>query len=222
LHAQGVSQREIAARLGSGRGTVRRFVRADGFPERLPAQRRRPLLAPYEDYLRERWTAGCQNAEQLWRELRERGYVGAVRNVRSYLAHWRTQPGRRGPVRRGQRQASSMPPHSRRSCSPRQATWLLLRDAHELVAEDRAYVARLTAGCVEIQQAQQLTLSFHALLKQRDAGALERWLQDVEGSGIPELVGFASSVRADRAAVDAALTYAWSQGPVEGQVNRII
>jgi transposase len=176
LHAQGVSQREIAVQLGIGRATIRRFVRAGGFPERLPAQRRRPLLAPYEDYLRERWAAGCQNAQQLWRELRERGYTGAVRNVRGYLARWRTQPGRYGPARRGQHAAATALPPRRRSCSPRQATWLLLRDGSDLPAEDQAYVARLTADCVEIQQAQQLTLRFHTLLAQRDVGALEGWL----------------------------------------------
>jgi transposase len=81
LHAQGVGIRAIAAQLGIGRGTIRRFVRAGSFPERLPTQRRRPLLGPYECYLRERWAAGCQNAAQLWRELRERGYAGAVRQV---------------------------------------------------------------------------------------------------------------------------------------------
>jgi transposase len=51
---------------------------------------------------------------------------------------------------------------------------------------------------------------------------LEPWLQQCaewKQSGISELVGFARGLRADEAAVRAALRYAWSQGPIAGQVN---
>ena len=40
-------------------------------------------------------------------------------------------------------------------------------------------------------------------------------------STIPELVGFAEGIRRDEAAVQAACTSPWSQGQVEGQVNRL-
>jgi len=37
----------------------------------------------------------------------------------------------------------------------------------------------------------------------------------------PKLASFATGLRRDRAAVDAGLTLEWSQGHVEGQVNRV-
>jgi transposase len=40
-------------------------------------------------------------------------------------------------------------------------------------------------------------------------------------SGIIELSHFATSIEQDRAEVIAALSYAWSSGPVEGHVNRL-
>ena len=39
--------------------------------------------------------------------------------------------------------------------------------------------------------------------------------------GVPELAAFAAGLRADEAAVSAALTRSWNNGPVEGQVNRL-
>jgi transposase len=42
-----------------------------------------------------------------------------------------------------------------------------------------------------------------------------------EQSGEAELTGFAQGVRRDEAAVRAALCESWSQGQVEGQVNRL-
>jgi transposase len=47
------------------------------------------------------------------------------------------------------------------------------------------------------------------------------WRADVEQSGITELIGFAAGLERDRSAVDAAFTSEWSQGQVEGHVNRI-
>ncbi len=40
-------------------------------------------------------------------------------------------------------------------------------------------------------------------------------------SGLAEMRGFVAGLRRDLAAVKAALTYEWSNGQVEGQVNRL-
>ena len=80
LAAAGVSIRGIARQLGIARGTARKYRAAAAAPER--ARPRFPsALDPFEPYLRRRWAEGCQNALQLWRELRERGYAGGSRPV---------------------------------------------------------------------------------------------------------------------------------------------
>src|SRR5437899_9789734 len=61
LRAQGHGMRSIARLLGLAKGTVQRFVRAEGFPERQPRAPRPTLLTPFEPYLQERWAAGCHN-----------------------------------------------------------------------------------------------------------------------------------------------------------------
>lgn len=79
LLAQGRDLRAIAAELGLARNTVRRFARA-ATPEELLVKdstgRRPRALDAFKPYLRRRWNDGCTNAEQLYQELRERGYHG--------------------------------------------------------------------------------------------------------------------------------------------------
>jgi len=48
-----------------------------------------------------------------------------------------------------------------------------------------------------------------------------RWFEAVDESGLTELRSFAAGLRRDEAAVRAALSLIWSQGQVEGQVNRL-
>lgn len=96
LRAAGMSLRAIATQMGFARGTVHRFVRADAFSERHPRARYPSILDPHKAYVRQRWEEGCQNATQLWRELRERGFPGSCSNVRARIATWRTTPAPRG------------------------------------------------------------------------------------------------------------------------------
>lgn len=47
------------------------------------------------------------------------------------------------------------------------------------------------------------------------------WLEDIAESGIDTLKRFGDSIKGDLAAVTSALCLPWSQGQVEGQVNRL-
>jgi transposase len=62
---------------------------------------------------------------------------------------------------------------------------------------------------------------FRALIARRDVPDLETWLTDAEASGVAPFVSLANGIRADYAAMEAALTTEWSNGPVEGHVHRV-
>ena len=47
------------------------------------------------------------------------------------------------------------------------------------------------------------------------------WLARGEASSDPDLRRFAEGIRRDEAAVEAAVTQRWSNGPVEGHINRL-
>ena len=224
LHEQGLSPREIGRRPRISNHTVKRFIAAGQFPERAQAPPRPTLLTPYEPYPRERWTAGCHNARRLWAEIRGQGFSGSAPLVRRFLARWRQSPGRRGPTPR--RAATAVLPtvpvrQPTRVLSPRQARWLLLGEIAELEPEQQIYREQLLAADEESRTGRGLAEGFGRIARGRDCPALGAWPREVEDSGLEEFRQFALVPRRDLAAVRAALTYEWSSGQTEGQINRL-
>ncbi len=215
LHRQGVSQRAIAQRVGIHRETVERYVRAGRFPERTP-RKYASKTDPFTDYLRKRWEEGCHNAAQLTRELKTQGFVGSYYSVRRRVAHWNP-----AESSRFQGSVSPMPPAMPPPSSKRLA-WLLLKKPGDLDDQDRVFVEALLRRCPEVAVAAELAREFGAMAHDRRGNELDDWIQRAWARAMPrELRTFATGLRLDYDAVKAALTTNWSNGQVEGQVNRL-
>ncbi len=59
------------------------------------------------------------------------------------------------------------------------------------------------------------------MIQERDSSGFEKWLADAEVSTIKEFRHFARGIRKDAKAVKAAIDLAWSNGLVEGKVNKL-
>jgi transposase len=218
LHRQGMSIQAICRTTGLARRTVRTFLRSNGFPERAPRAPRPGLLTPYESYLQERVAAGCENGQQLWRELRERGYPGSASPIYAWLTGHRTHSAATGRRRKARCSAD----HKRTDrLSPKQGAWLLQREPTDLDAEEQALLQRLCDGSEALAVAYQLAQELGRLVRDRDHTAFDPWIEAVQESGLSELQSFATGLCQDRPAVEAALTSEFSNGQVEGQVNRL-
>jgi transposase len=211
LQADGVSLREIGRRLHLARKTVRRFAHADSLPERQPRPPQPTLFTPYEAYLRRRWAEGCRTATVLWQEVRARGFRGGYSAFAGHLKRWRDHAGKR---------PAALPP-APKPVSVQQASWQLLQPAATLPPEERAYVQALQERCPEVTRLQKLAHAFVKLVRKRQGAKLTRWLEQADHSGVPELRGFARSLRLDGAAIGAMLRLPWSNGPTEGHINRL-
>jgi transposase len=82
-------------------------------------------------------------------------------------------------------------------------------------------VDQLTEGEPAIAQAYTLSQAFLGLVRERRGDALEAWRTDTVASGLEALARFAQGLREDLTAIQAGLTLPWSNGPVEGHVNRL-
>jgi transposase len=59
------------------------------------------------------------------------------------------------------------------------------------------------------------------MVKERHAQLVDTWLRDCQMSGITDLVTFAQGLEKEASALHAALTLPYSNGPVEGKINKL-
>lgn len=213
LHQQGVSHRLIATRMGINRETVGRYIRTGRFPERA-ARKHASKTDPFTDYLQRRWAEGCHNAAQLARELRARGFAGLYCSVRRRVAHWDATgiAAENVPLR----PPAVHPPSAQR------LAWMLLKDSDDIDSGDRRFIEAFFHHCPEVATAVALARDFAAIVRRSRNESLDTWIQRAWNCDVPRPIRtFASGLRADYDAVNAALTTTWSNGQVEGQVNRL-
>ena len=81
--------------------------------------------------------------------------------------------------------------------------------------------AELCERSAEIARANVVVQSFARLIRERHSECLDVWLEEASNCGVAEMVNFARGIRQDYSAVKAALSLPWSNGLVEGQINRL-
>ena len=214
LHASGMSLRKIGEEMGLARGTVRKYFREPPEPP-LPTPRalQASLLDPYEAYILEQWSQGCHNGAQLFRDIQEQGFQGKQSIVKAYMTHLRTST-KEGKAPQTRKQRSG-------ALSPRELRWLLTCKREKLEPEDQTNVDQLLQTSIEVRTVHTLAQQFLEMVRELKGKRLRAWPEEAHESGIAEMKSFAAGIERDYDAVKAGLTLRWSQGPVEGAVNKI-
>jgi len=214
LHAEGMSLRRIGEELGLARNTVRKYFREPPEPPKPTPRPLRPsLLDPYEDYLLERLSQGCRNAAQLFREIQEKEFTGGLSITKAYVRFLQSSTSEGKAPRTRKQRAEAI--------SPRELRWLLTHKREKLDKKDQDRLDRLLTVSEEIQTLHMLTQNFLEMVRERKGKHLRAWMEGATASGIPEMKSFVAGIERDYDAVKAGLTLPWSQGPVEGAVNKI-
>jgi transposase len=219
LHQQGWTMKAISTHLGRHHRPIKKYLQASTFPERPPRRRPSSILDPYKTYLRERWQAGYRSAKELYHEIQAQGFPGPYSVVAAYTSRLRPPQGR--STRRRTSGAPAPIVAVDKQLTPSRATWLIMRREATLTEDEKRQRARLQAQEGEIAEAITLTQDFAGLVRQRQPGQLETWLERAAASGLQAFKSFANGLRADYEAVKAGIILRWSTGPVEGQINRL-
>lgn len=128
LSAQGISQRQIAKRLGISRNTVKRYLQGD-YDQPHYATRKSGIskLEAFKPYLHSRIAQASPihlSGVVLFREIKEQGYSGGISLLRQYLFEYRgktlpqpiirfeTKPGQQMQVDWGQMRGGKNPQHA--------------------------------------------------------------------------------------------------------------
>jgi transposase len=222
LKAAGLKVSEIAEHLGINRRRIDKWVRLDTLPERSRMQPRPGMAASFHDYLRQRWEAGCRHGRTLLAEIRELGYVGSFSRLAEFISPWRQPPVEATAELPEVKQLLEETTHpAARQISPQVAAALLSKIRTELTPQQAEIVATLKQQCPGFAQMRELVLGFRTILRVGKLPTLQRWMKRALKTGIHALERFVRTLKQDLSAVEAAVTEPWSNGPVEGQINRL-
>lgn len=215
LLSEGLSMRKIAKHLHMSRRTVTKYSLLEKVPKKRYSQGSTHRLLPNEQlvYLAKRWAEGNRTAYRLWKELKKEGYKGAVASVYGAVAHFPAMA--KAPIDE-ETLRKAIPPLSARS-----AMWLMMKRKEKLSERKRQLLAFLLTHHGQAKMAYPMAQGFIDMVKNRKAAELDAWIAGAKECGIAQLKQFASGLQRDYQAVYAALSMEWSNGQVEGQINRL-
>jgi transposase len=235
LQATGQPIAGIAQQLGCNRRRLDKWAKQAVLPTRQKKHPSPGSAESFREYLRQRWDAGYRNGRLLLDELRALGYQGTYKAVGKIVSPWRL-----GNVafERAANDVSIPAPAppvltdpTQRQISPHIAATLLTIPRPDLTALNAQIVDALKVGCPGYAVMRSLMMGFRALLTQSSSttarkpletvSTLHRWMARARESGIALIQNFEAQLQRDILAVEAAVTEPWSNGPVEGQVNRL-
>lgn len=215
LHDAGWTARKIAKELGLSPKTINRYLKIED-PQPAKRNRKGRLLDPYKSYLIQRWHAGCQNGSKLLIEIQGLGYQGKATILREFLKSLKIA--KEHGIDSESEMAQKWKKHSLRRLAfmmgrPEEEwnekPWFL--KGIELLRNHRP----------EIGEMIDLARQFTVIVSERLLNEFENWLEKARKSASKSFQSFAKSLESDLEAVKAALTLTWSNGPVEGKINRL-
>jgi transposase len=213
LRLAGRSVRQIAGELQISPKTVIEYLHRERCPDWNPGRPRTTPLdgfgAAVDAFIRE----GGRAATVLHRRLKDQGCGSSYDPVRRFLRR-RFQAAGIAPVR-----SSRGPPRPRRP-SARQLSFEFVSRAEnrsEEAVKRMVVVNPIPELCGSLKLANELL----EMTRGQSKTPLSDWLARADVSESGSVQSFAQTLRTDTAAVQAGLSTPWSNGPVEGQVNRL-
>jgi Transposase len=167
-------------------------------------------------------SGGGANTAELYRLLKSKGCCASYDGVRRYanrLLGSSGKPGRRSSATPRPKFAKEVP--SARKLSFQFVCPKPAKTDESEAKNEPSFLERMRAAVPELNAALQVAGELAAMIRKTLTQSLSDWLSKAAACGVPELVNFAAGLRSDEAAVKEALTGKWSNGPVEGQVNRL-
>lgn len=204
-HQKGIRKADLCREFSLDRKTVSRYIQLEIPPH---VERKRTHSAdPYQPLILSLMKQKASK-RRIFEVLQEMGFRKSFSTLKGYLLKL-------------QKQDSNGEQKQRVFKLPRQklhsSLWSKLPEGQEKQA-----IHRLLKEDAELKELQLLLDQFQQIMRvHREPDALAIWIEHAEQTGIKELNQFGSYLRSDWQAVQNALVHRWSNGLVEGHVNRI-
>lgn len=209
LQAKGLTINQARLQINRHFFMVARCYRMEEF-QTIKREKGSRLLQPFIKYLKQRWDEGCQNAKQLYREIKELGYTGSDVTVRRLTYQWKPSLSQHIQF------IKTAPP---KLPSVKQIVWLLLKSEDKLNDDEKDFKQKILENSDEVRQGLGLLNKFRTMVREKQVEKYEEWHKEAQNRSLTEFENFAKGLRRDNEAVKNALSEKWSNGQVEGQVN---
>lgn len=210
MHKKGTGIRTIARELCLNRNTVRKYLQLDvALPKCSPYKTN---LFLFEDYIINAIaTRPGILIKDIYKEIKALGYRGkqttGYANIGKYM-----------PEKARMIYPKELPLQFWR---PAEVSLLLYRLPEELKPKELKLVKFLRKESSEVATSYGLFQKFRQMLVEKSDSQLTSWIDEAKACGIKEIQSFANGILNDFSAVKNAFTQPWSNGQVEGQVNKL-
>jgi transposase len=121
---------------------------------------------------------------------------------------------------RGKRSKEYLPQLPSVFWMPSKTSSLFYTDRQKLSSKEKELIDSLCQDSEEIKKAATLIQDFKGMMRTKNGSLLGEWIERASSSNIKEIKGFARGLLTDLDAVRNGINLPWSNGPVEGQVNK--
>ncbi len=218
LQTQGLSRRRIGRELGISRNTVKLYFQQDTLvPKSYP---KRTNIEVFSNYILSKMKIDGYTNMEIINDIRKMGYTGGNTQAYQSLSFLKEANGvttlnyveqRRQPI-----------PYIKRLSTRKLAKYIGHSLNHIEDIDHRSYMEVLFDNMPILKRVRRLVKRFKKMLKTGE-GQIQEWIKSIEESKdkLPGLKTFARGLKRDIKAVQNAIQLKWSNGPVEGHVNRI-
>lgn len=213
LQAKGLSNNKIAKTLGMHKDTVRKYLSVEVLMRKSYGER--GMIETHFEYIKERMERNPSiQLKTLWVELKQKGYSGAYSTLSEALTYYDIRVGKKA-------RQTKLPQHAGSFFKPSAAAMAFLAPESKLSNTQKKLISRLCQSSAELKRTMALVKKFRSLIETKAGNELNTWITEAKHSLIAELKGFATGLLSDLQSIENAINLHWSNGPVEGNVNKL-
>ncbi len=219
FHQKGIPIREIARQMRLSRRTVKRYVQLD--EEKAATYCRGKCYSKLDSYrsfiVSEAIYLG-KKAANVFRSIIQMGYKGADSTVRYYIRKLRSEYPTNEKLEIKDMLLVTSPEQWIKRSDLIHCLWAY---EHQLKADEKIILAKVLEQSSMTKTIYGLVQKFRQIINTRNVEELNIWIKQAQESEIPQIVSFAQGLESDKEEVQNALLYPYSNGPVEGNINRL-
>jgi transposase len=101
------------------------------------------------------------------------------------------------------------------------AAVLLAQPASKLNVTQRSYLDDFLKVCPAARELRRMVVQFRGMLRWRRAERIILGIETARSAGVPFVASYAKALLRDLRATELAITVPWSNGPIEGHIDRL-